>query len=554
LTAAAVTAQAPGGGAITGTVVGPGGLVPGDAGVSFSSVRVFDTDGRLAGSSGLEADGTYLVDGLAPGTYTALVELGQLFDPDTDRELYRGRPCEICDPLDGDPIVVGAGETVADIDFTFVEQAFLGVDVIDATTGERLLAPVRIYDERGREVSDGRVAPGRYFVAALHPGYQAEAWDGVPLSNGPIDPLQVVERGTPIDLASGDSRQLVVRLFPGTSSEDLVLQSGRFEVRVTWRDVRGRTGQGIGVPLTDASGAFWFFGPENIELIIKVLDACDAFGRYWVFVSGLTDVEVDVSVEDLQADGADAFRSYSSSLGVPFQPILDVDAFAPRFNVICENYFDNAVINITGGYKAMIPYLTILGQVNKVPVRYIFEDTDTLIEIPLLPLTIDNSLFEKYEREFYLIEEETSLNKQNHYQFVEEAASCLEIDDTGVTLNSLGLVLWDKYKSRYFFFYASDDVWKEIQSQEDIKRILKTKFGDKDSRQNKTEIKGEHFVYDDGDNNNRIYYFDEQGTVYIYKTFQSEERAKAVINTSLDRNTEVKKAKLRKIELANKEN
>ena len=30
----------------------------------------------------------------------------------------------------------------------------------------------------------------------------------------------------------------------------------------------------MGVPLTSDSGYFWFFDADNIELVVKVLDAC----------------------------------------------------------------------------------------------------------------------------------------------------------------------------------------------------------------------------------------------------------------------------------------
>jgi putative CRISPR-associated protein (TIGR02619 family) len=221
-----------------------------------------------------------------------------------------------------------------------------------------------------------------------------------------------------------------------------------------------------------------------------------------------------------------------------------------RFYVICENYFDNVILNITGGYKAIIPYITILGQVNKVPVKYIFEDTDTLIEIPLLPLTIDKGIFEKYQDAFFKLEENSFLKKQDCHHFATEVESCLEIDSDGnVSFNSLGLMLWEKYKSGFFFFYTSDEVWTDIQNQPDIQRILKTKFHIFEARQNKTEKKQDHYVYDDGDNNNRIYYFEVDGSIYIYKTFESESKAKAFINTPFEKTSEIDKAKLRKIEI-----
>ncbi len=73
---------------------------------------------------------------------------------------------------------------------------------------------------------------------------------------------------------------------------------------------------------------------------------------------------------------------------------------------ISQNYWSNIIINITGGYKATIPYLTILAQVNQCPIYYIFEDTDSLIQIPNIPLDIKWEIFEKYCQIFSDIEKE----------------------------------------------------------------------------------------------------------------------------------------------------
>jgi len=43
----------------------------------------------------------------------------------------------------------------------------------------------------------------------------------------------------------------------------------------------------------------WFFNPNNPELFLKVLNACGPFDQYWVFVAGLTNVEVTIKVTDL---------------------------------------------------------------------------------------------------------------------------------------------------------------------------------------------------------------------------------------------------------------
>ncbi|MES1239987.1 MAG: choice-of-anchor Q domain-containing protein [Acidobacteriota bacterium] len=65
-----------------------------------------------------------------------------------------------------------------------------------------------------------------------------------------------------------------------------------------WWTTRDGTGEAQAVPLTLDTGAFWFFNANNLELMIKVLDGCAVNGHYWVFVSGLTDVGVEITVRD----------------------------------------------------------------------------------------------------------------------------------------------------------------------------------------------------------------------------------------------------------------
>lgn len=45
-------------------------------------------------------------------------------------------------------------------------------------------------------------------------------------------------------------------------------------------------------------GVFWFFGEDNFELVVKVLNGCVINDYFWVFVVGLIDVGVEISVVD----------------------------------------------------------------------------------------------------------------------------------------------------------------------------------------------------------------------------------------------------------------
>lgn len=82
----------------------------------------------------------------------------------------------------------------------------------------------------------------------------------------------------------------------------LCLREGRFEARVHWTnpDVPDDFGSGVAIPveISDESGLFWFFDPENVELVVKVLDGRVLNGKYWVFYGALSDVEYWITVRD----------------------------------------------------------------------------------------------------------------------------------------------------------------------------------------------------------------------------------------------------------------
>jgi plastocyanin len=107
----------------------------------------------------------------------------------------------------------------------------------------------------------------------------------------------------------------------------LCANNGRFRVAVAW-STGTSTGQGAVVPLPSApdSGLFYFFAPSNIEMLIKVLNACvPAFNHYWVFFAATTNVEFGVVVTDTQNGKT---RAYYNPLNRAALPVQDLDAFA----------------------------------------------------------------------------------------------------------------------------------------------------------------------------------------------------------------------------------
>ncbi len=103
----------------------------------------------------------------------------------------------------------------------------------------------------------------------------------------------------------------------------LCLNGNRYEVAVQWK-TESAQGAGHAVPFSDDSGRFWFFDPDNTEVVVKVVDACSAFHQHWVFLSGLTNVSVLVTVTDTQTGRV---RTYVNPRDTPFAAVQDTQAF-----------------------------------------------------------------------------------------------------------------------------------------------------------------------------------------------------------------------------------
>lgn len=145
----------------------------------------------------------------------------------------------------------------------------------------------------------------------------AESAAGPTLSQGASSPADLAAHSTPARVGDPDA----------PSDTALYLNQNRFRVEARWRTAQQQSGDGHAVKLTADTGYFWFFNDANVELVVKVLDACGfpSAPRFWVFGAGLTDVEVTLTVTDTSTGQA---RTYRNSLGSQFQPIQDTDAFA----------------------------------------------------------------------------------------------------------------------------------------------------------------------------------------------------------------------------------
>ena len=109
------------------------------------------------------------------------------------------------------------------------------------------------------------------------------------------------------------------------SVETLCLHGDRYEVRVEWWTGDGETGSAQVVPeATDDSGLFRFFEADNWEILVKVLDGCEANGHYWVYGASTTTLGYVIRVRDTVTGDV---REYRNEPGQSAAAITDARAF-----------------------------------------------------------------------------------------------------------------------------------------------------------------------------------------------------------------------------------
>ena len=142
-----------------------------------------------------------------------------------------------------------------------------------------------------------------------------------------LDTVKVIVSGLPADSTFGfrlrafnqfgesaNSNTVDIETFAADSAcevtdEQLCLLDGRFRVTVRYRNQHdeGAEGEAVALPETNESGLFWFFSPENIELIVKILDGTRMNQHFWVFYGALSDIEYWVTVEDTQTGASQTY-------------------------------------------------------------------------------------------------------------------------------------------------------------------------------------------------------------------------------------------------------
>ena len=119
-------------------------------------------------------------------------------------------------------------------------------------------------------------------------------------------------------------------LSTGTGCEptarSLCLADDRFRVELEWVGPDELLAPGRAAPLTEDTGTFYFFNPDNREIVVKILDGRGLNDHFWVFYGALSNVEYSLTVTDSETG---LTRRYRNPAG-RFASRGDTSAFGPN--------------------------------------------------------------------------------------------------------------------------------------------------------------------------------------------------------------------------------
>lgn len=177
----------------------------------------------------------------------------------------------------------------------------------------------------------------RWVAAPDASAYEVEVRGADPAGDRPASPIAAAPEGARIGgLAAASPYTFRVRAMGPTGASEwsapastttrgapgapcvaddatLCLLGDRFEVRAHWRNPRPPFGHGTALAKAASgaggTGAFTFFDPDNVELVVKLIDGRSVNGAFWHFHGALSDVEYWVSVRDTASDAVRTYRN-----------------------------------------------------------------------------------------------------------------------------------------------------------------------------------------------------------------------------------------------------
>jgi putative CRISPR-associated protein (TIGR02619 family) len=134
------------------------------------------------------------------------------------------------------------------------------------------------------------------------------------------------------------------------------------------------------------------------------------------------------------------------------------------------------VLGIAGGIKPIIPYAAVYGMFRRIPLVYVFEETQALITLPPLPIDFDWDALKAAERAFRQIEEKVAIPRYQLQKLLGEELPRFEglfeeVEGDKLTLSAFGyLLLGDLKRSQEMPVMLSNSAYNKLKSLQGFQR------------------------------------------------------------------------------------
>ena len=195
---------------------------------------------------------------------------------------------------------LGAGAEIPRLTVStpFSGQATDGDPVVVTTSDAPIVTIVgTTADSCSPVFAEPQVSPGRILLTGTSIQTFAPCTDEAWVRHFQLDPLPLgsYEVAATIDEKPYASLRLVVT----APSSQVLLRPGEgvFRVSVAFKDpFTGKLVSAAPQQLSREGAVFWFFGPTNPEVTIKILDGRPVNGHFWVFLASMTTIEFTAHV------------------------------------------------------------------------------------------------------------------------------------------------------------------------------------------------------------------------------------------------------------------
>jgi len=147
-------------------------------------------------------------------------------------------------------------------------------------------------------------------------------------------------------------------------------------------------------------------------------------------------------IEGLQANNGTIFRLKGLK-----------NLFNELFRLFENHQYEEIIINPTGGYKSVVPYVTIVGMLFNKPVKYIHEESEDVITLSGIPLIQDEDLMFRIEDKLKKIYSEGGISREEWNLGIDyndlRYESLIEEDRGFVTLSGIGIILYERFRKDY---------------------------------------------------------------------------------------------------------